>query len=354
MSDAPSRRTILALAAALAACRRAPSTGTDAPAASAAFDASPNVANSASPDPSAGPGASASGVPSAGPGGSGSPAVAGQRLSDDLDLLDWSFPGGAAAGGSDRATVLLPRGAPLDARFPVLIAMHGKGEAVRGAEAGAYGWIRDYKLATAVAALRRGKLDNKDFLGFALPERLAAMNASLAAKPYRGVIVVCPHTPNILATPGYDIHGCDAFGPWVANTLVPRIRKELPASAHVGIDGVSLGGRAALLVGFAHPTLFRVIGTLQPAIQAAEAEELVRRAKGYFAKQPDGVLRLLSSDGDYFKEAVQALDKSLEAARLPHITHLVKGPHDYAFNRGPGGLEMLLFHDRALRGEPTV
>ena len=29
------------------------------------------------------------------------------------------------------------------------------------------------------------------------------------------------------------------------------------------------------------------------------------------------------------------------------------GPHDYVFNQGPGGVEMLLFHDRALRGEPS-
>jgi hypothetical protein len=30
---------------------------------------------------------------------------------------------------------------------------------------------------------------------------------------------------------------------------------------------------------------------------------------------------------------------------------MLTGPHDYVFNRGPGGIEMLLFHDRALRGE---
>jgi iron(III)-salmochelin esterase len=279
-----------------------------------------------------------------------------RRLSDELDLVDWHFAGGAAQGGSDWATVLLPRRALAvpGARLPVLIAMHGKGEAVRGAEAGAYGWIRDYHLPDAVGALARGKLDGKDFGGFALPERLQAMNAALATQPYQGVIVVCPHTPNILATPGYDIHGADAFAPWVARALVPRIRQELPAAEHIGLDGVSLGGRASLLVGFAFPELFRVVATLQPAIQAAEADELTRRAKTYFAKRPDGVLRLLSTDGDYFKEAVQAFDQRLEAAHLPHLTHLVRGPHDYAFNRGPGGLEMLLFHDRALRGQPTV
>jgi len=29
---------------------------------------------------------------------------------------------------------------------------------------------------------------------------------------------------------------------------------------------------------------------------------------------------------------------------------VVTGPHDYAFNRGPGALEMLAYHDRVLRG----
>jgi len=31
---------------------------------------------------------------------------------------------------------------------------------------------------------------------------------------------------------------------------------------------------------------------------------------------------------------------------------VIPGPHDYEFNRGPGVYEMLVFHDRALRGEP--
>jgi hypothetical protein len=30
----------------------------------------------------------------------------------------------------------------------------------------------------------------------------------------------------------------------------------------------------------------------------------------------------------------------------------VPGPHDYEFNRGPGAYEMLMFHDRVLRGQP--
>ena len=47
----------------------------------------------------------------------------------------------------------------------------------------------------------------------------------------------------------------------------------------------------------------------------------------------------------------------LDALNAEHVAHefvVVAGPHDYAFNRGPGGIEMLLWHDRVLRGEPAI
>jgi iron(III)-salmochelin esterase len=33
---------------------------------------------------------------------------------------------------------------------------------------------------------------------------------------------------------------------------------------------------------------------------------------------------------------------------------VIPGGHDYTFNRGPGGIEMLLWHDRVLRGEAPL
>ena len=50
----------------------------------------------------------------------------------------------------------------------------------------------------------------------------------------------------------------------------------------------------------------------------------------------------------------EALDAALTQRRIPHEFRLLAGPHDYPFNRGPGGVEMLLFHDRALRGLPAL
>lgn len=267
-------------------------------------------------------------------------------------VLDWSFPGAAAQGGAERAIAIVPAPAAGEAarRYPVLIALHGRGEAVRGPEAGAYGWVRDYHLLKHLEALGRGVLRPEDFQSFVATERLAAFNEALRARPYEGLIVVCPHTPDVLRPPA-PFEAAAPFGRWLVETLVPKVLAECPAEASaVGIDGVSLGGRVALLAGLSAPSTFRSVGTLQPAFQAAEAEALAVRAKAYLAARPEGKLRLLTSEGDPFREAVGAIHQAWQAAGLRHEHRVALGPHNYDFNRGPGGLEMLLWHDRVLRG----
>lgn len=289
--------------------------------------------------------------PSPAPSASAAPAVSAASLSDELELLDWSFPPGN--GAAERVTVLLPKKRAATDRFPLLVALHGRGEATRGAEAGAYGWIRDYKLPKTIAAVSAGKLARDDFAGFVDDARLAKLNAALAEHPFAGLVIACPHTPDVLAQPK-ELAMARPFGDWLARTLVPKLRAETPVTDAAGIDGVSLGGRVSLVAGLEHPEAFRAVGTLQPAIQGAEAPALVERARAFFAANPRGSLRLLSSDRDFFLEPVHALDAALTAAKLPHEELVIKGPHDYVFNRGPGAIEMLVWHDRVLRGLPPV
>ena len=47
----------------------------------------------------------------------------------------------------------------------------------------------------------------------------------------------------------------------------------------------------------------------------------------------------------------RVLRRRLEQAGVPHTPLVTPGPHDYAWNRGPGSVETLLWYDRALRGE---
>ena len=267
----------------------------------------------------------------------------------------FDFPEGPI--GPEKALALVPRGRDAAERFPVLVALHGRGESVRGVEVGARGWVDDYDLGRAISRLRSPPLMREDFRGFVDDARLARINASLATRPFRGLVVVCPWVPDILSY--RDRPNLDAalpFGNFVVEQLLPRVIAETPAldgRAATGIDGVSLGGRASLVVGFAHTDRFGAIGTLQAAVQDNESGAIAARARAGLASGPLR-LRLVTSDRDPFAGAIAQLHSAFDEGKIDHEYLVIPGPHDYAFNRGPGGIEMLLWHDRVLRGEPSL
>ncbi len=245
---------------------------------------------------------------------------------------------------STRALVLAPAsGGP----FPILVALHGRGEAVRGAEVGAHGWLRDYKLDRSIAAVSSGRLTRDDLEGLVDDPERARWTRDLAAHPYRGLVVVCPHTPDILAGTR-SLHAADAFVEFVVDALLPRVRERFSTTGAVGVDGVSLGGRISLLAAARRPEAWRAVGALQPAVREAEIPAFVDEL-GSFRRRSSAPLRLVTSTADPFRPAVLGLDRELTRLGLDHEAVTLPGPHDYSFNRGPGGVSMLLFHDRALR-----
>lgn len=266
--------------------------------------------------------------------------------------LTWSYP--QTAIGPMRVVVSIPAHVAGE-RLPVLFAFHGRGEALKGPERGARGWWDDYWLGKAIQKLAHPPLDPELFLGFADPVRLQAMNESLRARPYAGLIVVTPYTPDRLG-------GDDAFAAakplsaWVVDELLPRVYRETPALGtyeSTGIDGVSLGGRAAWAIGLSYPEKFGVVSGMQAAFDSEEGEWVARVAEKAVKKKFALKLRLLTSGQDYYLEPSRALSARLTGLRVPHRFDVVRGTHSYTFNRGPGAYEMLLFHDRALRGLPS-
>jgi iron(III)-salmochelin esterase len=255
--------------------------------------------------------------------------------------------------GKMQVVVTVPERRAGDGPLPVLIAMHGRGESFKGPARGARGWIDDYWLLRAVERLHAPPLTNEDFQGFANSDRLSRINESLRKRPYRGLIVVCPFTPDILAG-DRPFKAAEPLARFLVDDLLPRVRRETPAaqsSSATGVDGVSLGGRAALLVGLSRAKAFGAVATLQAAFDSADAFELTRRAESAIAENPRLVVRLLTSYEDYFLLANRNISKAFERAGVKHELLVIPGPHDYEFNRGPGVYEMLLFHDRVLRGE---
>lgn len=233
-------------------------------------------------------------------------------------------------------------------RLPILIALHGQGEARRGPERGFLGWVNDYHLPDAFAALARGTLTADDYQSFVRAEHLAARNAALRAQPFRGLVVVTPYTPDFMAEPsGSD--ALRAYGDWLVGPVLAAVRAELPFAAQTregtGIDGVSLGGMVALEVGLRHPAQLASVGGIQPAIRD-RVEALAPLADGTQR------IRLVSSDDDPFLGVTRQLSAALLARRVDHDLVVTPGPHGYDFNRGPGSLELLFFHERVLAREP--
>lgn len=250
-------------------------------------------------------------------------------------------------GEPQRATLFAPEGAR---ELPLLVALHGRGE-TRSLAIGARAWRDDYGIERTHRCLLDAPIDANDLLGMTTDERLARINASLARAPYRGLRLACPFTPDLLrATPesgaGFARFVIDRLLPWAARESgAPVDRKR------TGIDGVSLDGRLALLVGFSHPEAFGAIGALQPAIRTHEASLFAGLAK-QARRRAAFALRFVSSEDDPFLEPIRALSARLHEANVEHELLVVTGPHDYAWNRGPGGAEMLLWHERVLRGLP--
>lgn len=280
------------------------------------------------------------------------PVASGLEKAPALELT-WSFPDTPV--GKMSVVVSVPERGPRD-RFPLLLALHGRGETLKGPERGARGWIDDYSLLKAVARLRQPPLERSDLEGFVAPERLKALNGALAAAPYAGLVVACPYLPDILAG-DEPFTRAPPLTRFLVDTLIPKLYAETPVIGTpltTGIDGVSLGGRGALAVGLARPEAFGSVGSLQAALDAENANEVAARAKRALAQNPKLWLRLVTSSEDYYLPALRTISGALRYAKVRHDFVVTRGPHDYAWNRGPGAYEMLLFHDRVLRGRAPV
>jgi hypothetical protein len=251
-------------------------------------------------------------------------------------------------GADGRAFTIVPTIARPEAGFPMLLALHGRGEANKGPALGVLGWPKDYALLRAIERVCAPPLTAEDFEGFVEPSRLTMHNEALAKRAFAGLVVVCPYSPDVdLRKPAQ----MKQYADYVMGTVVPRAQKELPVIAApraTGIDGVSLGGALSLRIGLGNPEAFGAVGTLQPAIGEDQVAEFTELAQGARARNPSLRLRLLTSKDDYFRRAIKATDVAWRAAGIEHDFEDLPGPHDYPFNRGPGAIEMLLWHDRIL------
>jgi len=258
---------------------------------------------------------------------------------------DVPFPASEDQPDGQLASIYAPSGSR---GWPLLVALHGRGEAGRGLDAGAHGWRDDYALDARRARLEAPPLVAADADGMLESERLEALNASLAKTPWRGLAIACPYTP---VPTGRDLASARPFMRFVTDSLLAKAAEKVGplTRERTGIDGVSMGGRYALQIGFSCPEIFGAVGAMQPAIREEEAVDFADLARAAKKKRLQ-IVRLVTSADDPFLDATRALSKALTGRAVDHQLIVTQGPHDYAWNRGPGGIEMLAFHERVLRG----
>jgi hypothetical protein len=260
-------------------------------------------------------------------------------------LVPWTLPERGAAG---EATVVLPVDGAPGKRWPLVVALHGRGEAIKSPREGALGWPRDYALVRQIARVSNPPLGPDDVEGFVDLERLATYNRQLGQRPFGGLVVLCPYLPEVNLRSHADLAD---YARYLADVLVPRARRELPvfaAAEATGIDGVSLGGAIALRTGFARVDIFGAVGALQPAVGDDQAQEWLELARAARARRRDLPIRLTTSHDDVYHDVITRLSGVLRDGGVPHDFADIPGPHDYPWNRGPGAIELLLWQDRVL------
>ncbi len=343
---------VIAIGLATVGCEPQPPSGARTQAAASTANAHPLVGASASTAVAV-PGSRATTAVDAGK-APGKP-VAVLAATGKVRELTWSFDDSPV--GDMRVVVVVPREAGPKRKLPVLITMHGQGEAIKGPAKGARGWVDDYWLPKALRRLSSPPLTGADFRNRFSDTRLDLFNRTLETRPYQGLIVVCPYTPHKILKGKAAFTQASRLADFLVDDVIPRVYAETPAigtAETTAVDGVSLGGRAAVLVGLARPEAFGALGALQPAFDVEDAPQLAARARKALEKNPRMAIRLLTSEGDYYLASTRAISQAMKDSGVRHTLDVVPGDHSYDFNRGPGVYEMLLFHDRALRGVPHL
>ena len=228
-----------------------------------------------------------------------------------------------------------------NSRYPMVIAFGGAGECSRPPRDGALAWVSYYKADEAVRALGHNKLSAVDFRNLVTQEQLDAFNRKLRKAPYKGVILVCPYSPLLRGASGLDI---PEYEDYIMKELIPALQKHYRVDAsRIGVDGVSMGGARSMYYGFKYPETFRRIGSVQAAV-APFMDVYSRLIEANREKIRKCSIQVVSSDGDVFLKSVEKFSAMLDAKKVPNSLLILKGPHDYIFNQGPGSLALLAFH----------
>jgi iron(III)-salmochelin esterase len=237
------------------------------------------------------------------------------------------------------------------AKVPLLVLLHGLGE-THDQHIGARAWVDRYGLTSAYERLLKPPVLRANAkYRYWTDALLTGVNAQLRERPFRGIAIACPFTPNVYKAKAGRKLTLDRYAAWVVDQVIPAARKQtnvLTDRAHTYLDGCSLGGYVGAEVFLRRPEAFGAWGTLQGALGA-------HRVAGYAERIADVVkharvpIHVETSTGDTFRQVNERFSKALESHHVPHELVTPPGPHNQPFLRDSGTLLKLLWYDRLPR-----
>ncbi len=269
-------------------------------------------------------------------------------VSEDLEIHDLVLSGDPKI--ARRSLLLMPKHLPKGTRVPLLILLHGLGET--GNELlGIHAWGERYGLVSSYERLRRAPVERVfPKLRYLTDEHQARLNKSLEKKPFAGLCLVCPVTPNPYKV-GPAERTLDRYTEWIADTLLPAVRERAPVLTDprsTGLDGCSLGGYVGVEVFLRRPELFGSFGGIQSAFGVPLAQNYADRIAAAIRRVGPRAIRVATSSGDPYRRANEALSQRLDELGVPNVLSVLPGPHNQPWLREIGTLELLRFHDRQL------
>lgn len=249
-----------------------------------------------------------------------------------------------------RALVLAPAHVPAGTKLPVLVLLHGLGE-TGNEKLGMHAWGDKYGLVRCYERLLRPPVERLyPKQPWLTDEHRQRINAGLAKRPFRGLVLVCPVTPNPHKV-GPAAQTLDKYADWIESTLLPETKKRVPClegPKNTGLDGCSLGGYVGMEVFLRKPKLFGTFGGVQSAFNIPSAMQYAKRLAETVKQVGKRPLHLETSSQDPFRKANEALAKKLGELGVPADLAVIPGPHNQPWLREVGTLEMLFWHDRHL------
>lgn len=249
-----------------------------------------------------------------------------------------------------RALVLAPSHVPAGTKLPVLVLLHGLGE-TGNEQLGLHAWGDKYGLVRCYERLLHPPVERLfPKQPWLTDEHRARINAELGKRPFRGLVLVCPVTPNPHKV-GPAARTLDRYADWIEGTLLPETHKRVPClqgAKSTGLDGCSLGGYVGMEVFLRKPKLFGTFGGVQAAFNVPSAMQYAKRLAEAVKQVGKRSFHIETSSQDPFRKANEALAKKLGELGVPADLSVIPGPHNQPWLREVGTLQMLHWHDRHL------